>query len=49
MYSLEDINENVTIYKQISKYVISPCIQTGITNLTEIWNQDFLADDVSFE
>ena len=52
------INENVTnygnynLYSKVwanAKYAISSCIQNGFTYLTEIWNQDFLGYDTSFE
>ncbi len=60
MYRLEDINEIVTSYGNhflglhnkvssaiIAKYII--LYPNGWTDWTEIWNQDFLVDDTSFE
>ncbi len=55
VYRLEDINTTVTIIK-LTQLGIGSCKlrnlflhQNGLTDLTEIWNQDFLGDDASFE
>ncbi len=59
MYHLEDTNENVTSYGNHNKaYTIRygnckthnlSLYSNGLTDLTEIWNQDFLGDDASWE
>ncbi len=59
MYRLEDINENVTSYgnhnyaytiryRQLQICSLSLC-PNGLTDWNEIWNQDILGDDASFE
>ncbi len=59
MYRLEDINENVTSYgnhnyaytiryRQLKIRNLSLC-PNGLTDWNEIWNQDILGDDASFE
>ncbi len=60
MYRLEDINENVTTMVTIIKltqYKGTRQLQNrnlflcpnGLTDFNEIWNQDILGDDASFE
>ncbi len=57
MYRLDDINENVTSYGYWLPYTVRYkqlqfnlfLYPNGLTNLKEIWNQDFLGDDASFE
>ncbi len=59
MYRLEDINEHVTSYgNHNSAYTVKYrqlqntflfLYLNGLSDLTEILNQDFLCDDESFE
>ncbi len=47
---LEDINENVTSYGNRQSKIYNLSLHpNGLSDLTEIWNQDFFGDDALFE